>query len=73
MTSAKRLPSLPDVPTMAELGYPQVTVSNWLGLVAPKGTPAPVVKKLNDAYNTALERAGEVGGDQTGLMSPDNS
>lgn len=54
VTSDKRLPSLPDVPTMAELGYPQVTVSNWLGVVAPKGTPKPVVDKLNDAFNRAL-------------------
>lgn len=54
VTSEKRLPSLPNVPTMAELGYPQATVSNWLGLVAPKGTPPAVVKKLNEAYNEAL-------------------
>ena len=54
VTSEKRLPSLPDVPTMAELGYPQVTVSNWLGLIAPKGTPKPVVAKLNAAFNQAL-------------------
>ena len=54
VTSDKRLPSLPDVPTMAELGYPQVTVSNWLGIVAPKGTPPAVVKKVNEAYNKAL-------------------
>ena len=54
VTSAKRLPSLPDVPTMAELGYPQVVVSNWLGLVGPKGMPAAVVAKLNDAFNKAL-------------------
>lgn len=32
----------------------QVTVSNWLGVVAPKGTPAVVVKQLNDAFNKAL-------------------
>jgi tripartite-type tricarboxylate transporter receptor subunit TctC len=54
VTSDKRLPSLPDVPTMAELGYPQVTVSNWLGVIAPKGTPKPVVAKLNEAFNKAL-------------------
>ena len=54
VTSARRLPSLPDVPTMAELGYPAVTVSNWLGLIAPKGTPPAVVKKLNEAFNAAL-------------------
>jgi len=54
VTSEKRLPSLPGVPTMTELGYPQATVSNWLGLIAPKGTPPEVVRKLNDAYNKAL-------------------
>lgn len=54
VTSDKRLPSLPDVPTMAELGFPQVTVSNWLGLVAPKGTPPAVVRRLNEAFNKAL-------------------
>jgi tripartite-type tricarboxylate transporter receptor subunit TctC len=40
---------------MTELGYPQATVSNWLGLIAPKGTPRPIVMKLNEAYNKALE------------------
>lgn len=54
VTSEKRLPSLPDVPTMTELGFPQATVSNWLGLVAPKGTPPAVVRKLNEAFNKAL-------------------
>lgn len=54
VTSAKRLPSLPDVPTMAELGYPQVVVSNWLGLIGPKGLPASVVSRLNEAFNKAL-------------------
>jgi tripartite-type tricarboxylate transporter receptor subunit TctC len=54
VSSDKRLPSLPDVPTLAELGYPQLTVSNWLGLVAPKGTPPAVIRKLNEAYNKAL-------------------
>jgi tripartite-type tricarboxylate transporter receptor subunit TctC len=54
VTSDKRLPSLPDVPTMAELGFPAVTVSNWLGIVAPKGTPPAVIRKVNEAYNKAL-------------------
>ena len=54
VTSARRLPSLPDVPTMAELGYPEVVVSNWLGLIGPKGTPPAVVKKLNESFNKAL-------------------
>jgi tripartite-type tricarboxylate transporter receptor subunit TctC len=54
VTSARRLPSLPDVPTMTELGYPQVVVSNWLGLIGPKGMPAPVVARLNEEFNKAL-------------------
>ncbi|HSV44784.1 MAG TPA: tripartite tricarboxylate transporter substrate binding protein [Ramlibacter sp.] len=54
VTSDKRLPSLPDVPTMAELGYPDATVSNWLGLVGPKGMPPAVVKRLNESFNVAL-------------------
>ena len=54
VTREKRLPSLPNVPTMAELGYPKATVSNWLGVVAPKGTSPAVVRKLNEAYNKAL-------------------
>ena len=54
VTSDQRLPSLPDVPTMAELGYPQATVSNWLGLIGPKGLPPAIVKQLNEAFNKAL-------------------
>ena len=44
--TAKRSPALPDVPTVAESGYPGFEVSLWLGFFAPKGTPAPVLKKL---------------------------
>ncbi|MBA2961916.1 MULTISPECIES: Bug family tripartite tricarboxylate transporter substrate binding protein [Ramlibacter] len=51
----KRLPQYPDVPTFAELGIRNFEVSNWFGLVAPKGTPAPVIAKLNDALNRALK------------------
>ena len=54
VTSDKRLSALPDVPTMAELGYPRATVSNWLGLIGPKGMAPVTVKKLNEAYNAAL-------------------
>jgi len=54
VTSARRLPSLPDVPTMAELGYPEVVVSNWLGLIGPKGMPAAAVARLNESFNKAL-------------------
>ena len=50
----KRLPSLPDVPTFAELGIRDMTISNWFGIVAPKGTPKPIVARLNQAVNQAL-------------------
>jgi tripartite-type tricarboxylate transporter receptor subunit TctC len=46
ISSAKRSPSMPDVPTVAESGYPGFDIALWLGFFAPKGTPAPVVKRL---------------------------
>ena len=55
VTSAKRLASLPQVPTFAEAGYPQVTVSNWMGYVAPKGTPPAITAKLQAAFSKAME------------------
>jgi tripartite-type tricarboxylate transporter receptor subunit TctC len=51
----KRLSSLPDVPTFAELGYKGMEISNWFGIVAPKGTPEAIVNKLNAAVNKALQ------------------
>lgn len=50
-----RLPQLPNVPTFAELGMKGLEVSNWFGIVAPKGTPKAVVAKLNAAINQALK------------------
>lgn len=50
VTATRRLPALPDVPTMAELGFPGVELDAWFGLVAPAGTPAPVIAKLHDAF-----------------------
>ena len=44
--TAKRSPSLPNVPTVAEAGYPGFEVSLWLGFFAPKGTPAPILNRL---------------------------
>lgn len=54
VTSAKRFPQLPDVPTMAESGYPGFEVQSWFGIAAPAGTPQAVVEKLNTALNKAL-------------------
>ena len=51
----KRLASLPDVPTFAELGIKDMVISNWFGIVAPKGTPPAIVSKLNQAVNKALQ------------------
>jgi tripartite-type tricarboxylate transporter receptor subunit TctC len=46
VSTPKRLPALPNIPTFAELGYPKLTGSQWLGLSAPKGLPAPIAQKL---------------------------
>src|SRR3954466_9003507 len=53
--SSERNRLLPDVPTFAELGYPQVNVSLWYGLLAPAGTPPPVIEKLNRAVGQVLD------------------
>ncbi|WP_426390737.1 Bug family tripartite tricarboxylate transporter substrate binding protein [Variovorax sp. R-27] len=55
VTSAKRLSTMPDVPTFAEAGYPQVLVSNWMGYVAPKGTPPAIVAQLHAAFVKAID------------------
>ena len=47
VTSATRAPALPDVPTLAESGLPGFEASSWFGILAPAGTPAPIVAKLN--------------------------
>lgn len=46
VASAQRLPEMPAVPTFAELGYPNVISSSWIGLMAPKGTPKAVINAL---------------------------
>ena len=54
VTSAKRSPQLPNVPTVAEQGYPGYDQAFWVALVAPKGTPPAIVAKLNKEVNAAL-------------------
>jgi tripartite-type tricarboxylate transporter receptor subunit TctC len=46
VTMKARSPMLPDVPTLAEAGVPDVLAGSWFGLLAPAGTPTPIVKKL---------------------------
>ena len=53
--SAQRLPWLPDVPTMIELGYPSVDTNNWHGFVAPSRIPEPILERLHGALAGALK------------------
>jgi tripartite-type tricarboxylate transporter receptor subunit TctC len=54
ITTPTRFPLLPDVPTVAELALPGYDVPNWYGVLAPAGTPAPIVTRLNTMINEAL-------------------
>ena len=54
VTSSKRLPALPSVPTFAEEGFSNMSVGSWVGLVAKLGTPTTTIKQLNSALNDAL-------------------
>lgn len=56
VTSLQRSPALPDVPTMAESGFPGYEAITWFGVSAPKGTPEAVVHRLNAEFNKALGR-----------------
>lgn len=55
VSSPQRLASLPDVPTVAESGYAGFDADQWYGFVAPAGTPAPVLARLNAEVNKALQ------------------
>ena len=57
ITSGKRAPSLPDVPTTAEGGYPNVNSDNWYGLVMPASTPTDIQRRVHDAAVAALKSA----------------
>lgn len=54
IAGSERHPGIPNVPTMAEEGFPDVQMQQWFGLFAPPGTPRPVVDKLNVAFVAAL-------------------
>jgi len=55
VTGSSREPSFPDVPTIAESGWPDFSANNWFGIFAPPNTPAPLVRKLNAAFTATLE------------------
>ena len=57
VTTAKRSPELPNVPTIAEAGVPGYEATSWFGMFAPAGTPAPVVAQLNKALVKVLNQA----------------
>jgi len=55
MTSARRSPLLPEVPTVGESGYPGFEVSAWFGIFAPAAVPAPIIAQLNGALEAVLK------------------
>jgi tripartite-type tricarboxylate transporter receptor subunit TctC len=55
VTTAKRIPQLPDVPTMVESGFPNFVSTSWTGFLAPAHTPAPIIARLNATINASLK------------------
>src|SRR5262249_58110831 len=55
VTTAERLPDLPDVPTMIEDGVPDFIASSWTGMTAPAGAPQAVISRLNTHINARLK------------------
>jgi len=55
ITSEKRWPSIPDVPTMSELGYPSMTGGSWIGLLAPAKVPSATINKLSAELQAAID------------------
>src|SRR6202040_777083 len=56
VTSDTRAPEIPDVPTMKEAGWPQLSALYWNGILAPAHTPGPLVERLNSAVNQTLRQ-----------------
>ena len=77
VTGARRSPLLPDVPTLAEIGLPEAQATSWGAVMAPGGTPAPIVLRVNAAIRDALaqttvrERLAAAGADGVS-SSPDD-
>jgi tripartite-type tricarboxylate transporter receptor subunit TctC len=73
VTGAKRSQALPDIPTVAELGFPEYQATNWYSFVAPARTPDAIVKKLNEAIVAALRDPKTIERLETQAMEPDPS
>lgn len=58
VTTPSRVPQLPEVPTLAEIGYPDIQIVTWYAVVAPAGTPQPILDRLYDAYTGAAQLPG---------------
>lgn len=56
VAAERRLSALPDLPTFKELGWPDMQLSTWFGLAAPKGTPPAIVERINGAMTAALQK-----------------
>jgi len=54
-TYIKRISAYPSLPTTAEQGFPTVQIGHWAGLLAPRGTPEPIIRKMNIAMQTAIK------------------
>ena len=57
VSSARRVPALPDVPTFAEAGFPGMEDYTWVGVFLPAGTPPAIVQRLNEAINRSMQDA----------------
>jgi tripartite-type tricarboxylate transporter receptor subunit TctC len=57
IATAQRYPTLPDLPTFAEAGLPDYHYDSWFGLMAPAGTPAPILKKISEDVATVMKEA----------------
>jgi tripartite-type tricarboxylate transporter receptor subunit TctC len=56
VTAKSRVPLLPDVPTMPELGYPEIVMGQWNGVFSPVGLPQPLIAKLHEAITKAMRQ-----------------
>ena len=60
VTSSKRMPELPNIPTIAELGYPQYETSYWMGIVGRAGIPKDIVSRLEKVFVEAMNDPGVI-------------